>query len=108
MSKERRLKLHDIFIDILGTRDEEDTHVYFQPPSSVQMKYPAIVYSLSRINTSYANDELYKRLKGYLVKVIDTDPDTEIPDKVAKLPLSRFSRHFTADNLNHYVYDVYY
>jgi len=33
----RRIQLHEILCDVLGTRN-----VYFQPPESVDMNYPAI------------------------------------------------------------------
>ena len=34
-----RYELHEFLCEILGSRN-----VYFQPPESVKMKYPAIVY----------------------------------------------------------------
>jgi hypothetical protein len=42
------------------------------------------------------------------VTVIDQDPDSEIPDKVAQLPMTTFDRWFAANNLNHDVFDVYF
>ena len=39
-----RLELQTKFENILGSRN-----VYFQPPASVQMRYPAIVYSRKNI-----------------------------------------------------------
>ena len=44
-----RLELHEIFCDILGSRN-----AYFQPPASVKMNYPAIKYSLSNIENNNA------------------------------------------------------
>jgi len=43
-----------------------------------------------------------------MVTVIDQDPDSEIPDKVAEMPMSLFNRFYTADNLNHDVYNVFF
>ena len=102
MNNSRKV-LHQILVDLLGSRN-----VYFQPPASVKMQYPAIVYSRSRIDQKRADDRLYSMRKAYTVTVIDADPDSGIPDRVAELPLCRFSRHFKADNLNHDVYDVYF
>ncbi len=101
----RRLQLHNILITVLGSNN-----VYFQPPSTVNMNYPCIVYRRGEINfkTKYAADELYSHRKAYIVTVIDPDPDSEIPDKVLKLPYCGFARHFTADNLNHDVFTLYY
>jgi len=43
-----------------------------------------------------------------MITVIDQDPDSIIPDKVAAMPLSLFNRFYTVDNLNHDVYNVYF
>ena len=43
-----------------------------------------------------------------MVTVIDPDPDGILSDKVLALPMSSFDRHFTMNNLNHDVYNVYY
>lgn len=104
----KRLELHDIFIDILGTRNEQHSRVYFQPPSSVKIEYPCIIYNRNDIDAHHADDLLYKSRQGYLVDVIDPNPDSLIPEKVAKLPLCKFDRYYTADNLNHDVYIIYY
>jgi hypothetical protein len=42
------------------------------------------------------------------VTVIDRNPDSEIPDKVAALPMTLFNRWFAADNLHHDVFNVYF
>lgn len=104
----RRLELHNIFIDILGTRDQTESRVYFQPPATVKMKYPCIVYKRSLVHTEYADDELYDYTNGYTVTVIDPNPDSEILSKMLNLPLCRPDRHYTADNLNHDVFNIYY
>lgn len=98
-----RLELHEILCDILGSR-----HVYFQPPSSVKMVYPAIVYSRNSIGNDFANDLVYKQSLGYTVTVIDEDPDSNVVEKISRLPMCRFDRHFTSDNLNHDVFTIYY
>jgi hypothetical protein len=43
-----------------------------------------------------------------MVTVIDEDPDSDIPGKVAMLPMTLFNRWFAADNLNHDIYTVYF
>jgi hypothetical protein len=40
--------------------------------------------------------------------IIDQDPDSAIPPKVAALPMCLFNRFYTADNLNHDVYNLYF
>lgn len=83
-------------------------NVYFQPPANVQIEYPCIVYERSYALTDYAGNIPYRYEKRYQVTVIDRDPDSEIPDKVAALPTSSFNRFFKAENLNHDVFNVYF
>ena len=94
-----RLKLQTLLEELLGSRN-----VYFQPPESVKMKYPAIVYGLEDIENAFANDRVYLSKRKYLITVIDEDPDSEIVEKVSQLPACRFNRHFESDNLNHDVF----
>lgn len=84
------------------------SHVYFQPPASVRMSYPCIVYTLDRVDTRYANNKPYNHHKSYSVMVIDKNPDSEIPDAIAELPMSSFKTKYTKDNLNHFVYKLYF
>lgn len=98
-----RLDLQALFEEILGSRN-----VYFQPPSTIRMSYPAIVYERIRIDTDHADNQAYFQHPKYSVTVIDPDPDSEIPGRVAKLPMCSFDRHYTADNLNHDVFNLYF
>lgn len=98
-----RLNLQTVLEELLGSRN-----VYYQPPASVIMKYPAIVYSRKGIVNTHADDEVYKRDNAYEITVIDEDPDSEIAIKVSRLQYCRFDRHFTSDNLNHDVFTLYF
>ncbi len=100
---DRRTELHEKLVDILGSRN-----VYFQPPSGHRMSYPCIVYERSKIETDFADNRPYRFSKRYRVTVIDKNPDSELPDKVAQLPMCTHDRHFKADNLNHDVFDLYF
>lgn len=72
------------------------------------MKYPCIVYVRDKINTVFADNKPYKHKTRYQVTVIDQNPDSEIHYKVGELPLSSYDRFFTADNLNHDVYNLFF
>lgn len=98
-----RLELQTMLETLLGSRN-----VYFQPPASVKMSYPAIVYSRSDIRNTHADNDVYLQDKAYRVTVIDKNPDSSIVDSVSKLPLCTFQQHYTADNLNHDVFLLYY
>lgn len=81
--------------------------MYFQPPTGFKMSYPCIVYKLVRIDTRFANNNPYSHNKAYTLTVIDKNPDSLIPDKVADLPMCSFDRHFEIDNLHHFVFTIY-
>lgn len=98
-----RLQLQTLLEALLGSRN-----VYFQPPSTVKMKYPCIVYSLSDIDTKFADNIPYSNKRRYQSTAIDPNPDSVIPDKLALLPMCVFDRSYTADNLNHYVFNIYF
>lgn len=98
---DRRLELHDLLL-------KHCAHVYFQPPATVKLSYPCIVYSLSRIDPTFANDKPYTLSNRYQLTYICRDPDDDMKMKLAALPMCRFDRFYTADNLNHYTYSIYY
>lgn len=84
-------------------------NVYFDPPESLKMKYPCIVYSRETSRTKYADDKIYNYRQGYQVTVIDKNPDSTIPETLRRdLAMIDFSREYVADNLHHTVFRIYY
>lgn len=100
---EKRLQLQSILEELLGSRN-----VYFQPPETVKLVYPCIIYSRSSGATKFANNKPYNYQQQYQLMVIDKNPDSVMPGKVTMLPMCKFERHYTKDNLNHDVYNIYY
>ena len=98
-----RLNLHTKLEEILGSKN-----VYYQPPESIKMKYPAIVYSKSNIRSTFANNAAYSNKQSYTITVIDKRPDNNVINELLKLPYSSFDRHYVSDNLNHDVISLYY
>lgn len=96
-----RLQLHELLEQITST-------VYFQPPANVSLTYPCIIYKRDSARTEFADNTPYARKKRYQVTVIDKDPDSDLPDKVAALPMCLFDRFYTADNLNHDVFNLFF
>ena len=86
----------------------ECRHVYYQPPDNLTMEYPAIRYSLSDIDSKYANNKMYVGMKCYEIVVIDKEPDNPIIEKLLELPYAYFNRHYVSDNLNHDIIKLYY
>lgn len=99
----QRLDLQALLVYILGS-----DNVYFQPPPSIKMLYPCIVYNRDYEATRFAGDKPYSHKKRYQVTVIDRNPDSIIPAKIAELPMCIFERFYAADNLNHDVYKLFF
>ena len=98
-----RLDLQDKLEELNKNRN-----VYFQPPSNIQMNYPAIKYEIDRIDTKFANDSSYIRNKRYTITVISKNAKPEIIDKLLDLPMCTFDRSYQSDNLNHFVFTIYW
>lgn len=97
-----RLELHEELCNVLGSRN-----VYFQPPASVHMSYPAIVYSVNNLDNHLADNDIYAQNLQYQVIVIDEDPDSEVFNRMRRYRRARFVRPYTADNLYHFVFTIY-
>ena len=84
-------------------------NVYYQPPESVRMKYPCIVYKRNSAWTRFADNKPYLFEESYEVTMIDRDPDSPAVRAIAMhFPKCRFNRHFTIANLNHDVFTIYW
>ena len=121
----KRLELHNILLGVFGSDSPNsyflqsafpsftpasDRYVYFQPPSTVKMKYPCIVYSRSERNSriQVANGKPYIYRRAYKVTHIDPNPDSAVIDALVNLPYCRYETHFNKDNLNHDVFTIFY
>lgn len=98
-----RTELQSLLETLLGSRN-----VYFQPPSTIQMNYPCIVYNLDDIDSKFADNYPYTIEKRYSLTLIDKDPDSSIIDKIIMLQKCIFDRRFVADNLNHNIFILYF
>lgn len=99
----RRIEFQKVLEDILGSKE-----VYFQKPTNISMKYPAILYDLDDIPIEYADNKPYILKHRYQVIFITKDPDSEIIDKLLSLSMSEYDRNYKMNNLYHHVYRIYY
>lgn len=97
----RRLELHALLETITD-------NVYFDPPNNFRMQYPCIRYKREANTTVHADDIPYNVRWGYQIMVIDPDPDSDIVELVAALPLCSFSSDYVAENLHHDVFVLYF
>ena len=89
--------------EILGSRN-----VYFQPPTNTMIQYPAIVYSLKRKESKFADNAKYLKLNCYEIVVIDKKPSNPAVDILLDFSYSSYDRNYVSDNLNHDVITLYF
>ena len=99
-----RLDLQTELETILGSRN-----VYFTPPPSIRMQYDAIRYELGGKDLKYASNKIYANTNKYEGVIITKNPDSTIPDKLlSHFEMCSFGKPYTADNLNHFPFTLYY
>lgn len=102
--EKRRVELHKKFKAVPGVCE-----AYFQPPASVKMRYPCIVYHRDGGNTRFADDRPYRFERRYTGTVIDPNPDSSILDYICQtFPKCIADRHWTSQNLNHDTFTIYW
>lgn len=99
----RRKIFNSLLKEVLGS-----DNVYYQPPESVKLKYPAIVYFKNNVHINHADNVPYTKKTRYSVTYIGSDPDSDIPEKISEIPTATFDNSFTADYLHHEVYSIYF
>ena len=97
-----RLELQAKLEEALGSKN-----VYYQPPESMKLSYPAIVYGLSGMSRKHADDKEDIRRLRYEITVIDKRPFNPAIDKILKFPHSYYDRPYKADNLYHDTISLY-
>jgi hypothetical protein len=96
-----RMSLQTKLVDILNSNN-----VYFQPPPEFKMSYPCIVYHFAKFESDSADNLPYVIDNKYEITVIDSNPDSGIPKKIAQLPGCSNDRTFKTSNLNHFVFTI--
>ena len=98
-----RFELQSKLEELLGNEN-----VYYKPPESKKMEYPAIRYSKSKIESRNADNKKYSKLNRYELVVIDRKPDNEVIDKLLELPYCSHVQSYPSDNLQHDVFTLYF
>lgn len=100
---DRRLKLHDELLSIFNQ------NVYYQPPESIKLSYPCLIYELSAGQMKTADNDLYLFTRRYDCTYITRDPDHDFIEKVLKhFRYATYDRRFVSDNLYHDTFTIYY
>lgn len=99
-----RLDLHEALVDYVGP----EWTVYYHVPENIKLKYPCVLYNMDSDDTRYANDSAYMTHLRYQVTFIHKDVDSiSIEDTLRAFEMCSFERHYVADNLQHYVFNIY-
>lgn len=98
-----RLELHQLLVAALG-----NSHVYYQPPESVKLEYPAIVYHRDTIDSEFANNKRYNKHNCYTLTLITRAPDSPVIDSILELPLTSYNRHYATEGLYHDMFTIYF
>ena len=97
-----RIDLHNLLLELAGP------NVYYQIPSNMKMKYPAVKYERGRIDNNHADNIIYSQNTSYTITVISKNPDEPIVEKISKIPTCEYDRDYIIDNLYHTVFKIYY
>lgn len=101
--KDRRLKLshklHEIF-------DHPD-NIYFDPPESKKLSFPAIVYFRRRVDTVRADNKSYMLYDRYQITFIHKDGDNGFIEKLLELPYCTHDDEFKKNDMYHDVFTIY-
>ena len=99
-----RLELHEKLRALLGTNN-----VYFQPPESMKLEYPCIVYSKNNVLGRYANNKSnYFAFDRYELIYIYKNPDDDFKKElIGAFDYCRLDRHYISDNLYHDALTLY-
>lgn len=96
-------RLGDIFEEMLGSQN-----VYFQPPSNNKIQYPCVMFELGYIDIGFADNKPYIRTKRWTVTLIDKNPRSPYVDRITELEGVSFDRHYNANAMNHWVFNLYF
>ena len=99
-----RIELQEKFEELLGSRN-----VYFQPPESIKLKFPCIIYNLSSMQNNNADDMPYIKNKRWFVTIVDKDPESDIYERmIDEFQMCTLDRTGVVDNLNHWYLTLFW
>lgn len=97
-----RLALHAELLTFLP-------NVYFQPPSSILLKHPCIIYNRNGIDAKYADDSTYMSTQEYQVMLIEKNPDSNVVNEICRhFSKCSVTQQYAINNLYHTTLKLYY
>lgn len=105
MGLDKRLKLHQMLCDIIGSTSPKKCA--FCPPPSLNLEYPCIIYDRAGDRRIHADNQPYIMYDRYTITLIDEDPDSEYLPLLQKLPMCSYDRHYSSDGLSHDTFTIF-
>lgn len=101
MPKRSRMEVHEYLKELSGYGE----HVYFNPPETVKMNYPCIVYNVANLGSRHADNVPYFRYDTYTVThIYPRISQADLNNKLAETSGFTFDRHYYTGNLYHDVF----
>lgn len=101
--RDRRLKLSQSLHALFDHPD----NIYFDPPESKKLDFPAIVYTRSTVDTINADNRKYLIYDRYQITYIHKDKDDETVEKILNLPRCEHDQEFQQNDMYHDVFTIY-
>lgn len=98
-----RQDLSEFLRSVLG---EYGKNVYFQPPESLKLNFPCIIYELGSYSPTKADNKAYHINESYSITLVTKLPDTNYGKQILNKETAKFDRYFVNDNLYHYVFTI--
>lgn len=99
--RERRILLHEKLVNICP-------NVYFQPPSSIKIKYPAIIYSYTDTESIHADNRNYLNFPNVTLTLIENYPEPDLVFKVLdNISGTKHTQSYVLNGLNYSIVELY-
>lgn len=100
-----RIDLHNMIKSLTPT----GWNIYFQPPESIKLSFPCIIYGRGEIDAKYADDKMYVGKRAYNVQIISRDPECTLAETLMmNISGCKSTGLSVIDNLYHDNLTIYY
>lgn len=101
------MKREDLHLALKEVCDSYAMNLYFEPPASMRIDYPCVIYEFAYPDTTRADNTSYLNKQKFQVSVITKQADTDAHYAIVKtIDNSRFRDIRVEDGLYHFIIDV--
>lgn len=81
--------------------------LYFQPPESIKLEYPCLIYRLDNVFSKNADNVPYIVKNRYSLTLITKKVEEDMYYKLLSLESAKYERLFIADGLYHLIVTIH-